>query len=165
MEVNPDSGDANVFRFCGEYFDTETGTIYLRARYYQASIGRFISRDSYVGKNSDPLSLNLYTYCHNNPLLYTDPSGHFSLKTITNLIKKVKDLVSPKKSDLHSNFTHDDSSDVIGMNSSGIIPYENIYYSKKALQGEIQVYLAIQMRKFQEKLVIDHFLQKREEDL
>lgn len=29
-----------------------------------------------TGKNADPLSLNLYTYCHNNPILYTDPSGH-----------------------------------------------------------------------------------------
>ena len=76
VEVAPNSGDVNVFRFCGEYFDTETGTIYLRARYYQASIGRFVSRDSYTGKNTDPLSLNLFTYCRNNPIFYTDPSGH-----------------------------------------------------------------------------------------
>ena len=76
VEVDPNSGDVNVFRFCGEYFDTETGIIYLRARYYQASIGRFISRDSYTGKNSDPLSLNLYTYCRNNPIFYFDPFGH-----------------------------------------------------------------------------------------
>ena len=76
VEINPDTGDVNVFRFCGEYFDTETGTIYLRARYYQASIGRFISRDSYTGKNTDPLSLNLYTYCCNNPIFLIDPSGN-----------------------------------------------------------------------------------------
>ena len=76
VEINPDTNDVNVFRFCGEYFDTETGTVYLRARYYQASIGRFISRDSFAGRRSDPLSLNLYTYCRNNPLRYVDPSGH-----------------------------------------------------------------------------------------
>ncbi len=132
MEQNIDASDKNVFRYCGEYYDTETGTIYLRARYYNPSTGRFISRDSYTGKTSDPLSLNLYTYCHNNPLIYTDPSGHFSLKSITNFIKKVKDLVSLKKSDLHSNFTHNDSTNVIGMNSSGVIPYGAIYYSKKS---------------------------------
>ena len=51
------------------------GTIYLRARYYNPSIGRFISRDSFAGKKSDPLSLNLYTYCANNPIVYIDPSG------------------------------------------------------------------------------------------
>ena len=76
MEINPDTNDVNVFRFCGEYFDTETGTVYLRVRYYQASIGRFISRDSFAGRRSDPLSLNLYTYCRNNPIIYIDPSGH-----------------------------------------------------------------------------------------
>jgi RHS repeat-associated protein len=68
--------DTNAFRYCGEYYDAETGTIYLRARYYNPSTGRFISRDSVTGDINDPLSLNLYTYCHNNPLLNFDPSGN-----------------------------------------------------------------------------------------
>ena len=76
VEKNIDENDTNAFRYCGEYYDTETGTIYLRARYYNPSTGRFISRDSYAGRRSDPLSLNLYTYCKNNPLRYVDPSGH-----------------------------------------------------------------------------------------
>ena len=76
VELSPVTGDVNVFRYCGEYFDAETGTVYLRARYYQASIGRFTQRDTVAGKLSDPLSLNLYTYCQNNPLFYFDPSGH-----------------------------------------------------------------------------------------
>ncbi|OPX41877.1 tRNA(Glu)-specific nuclease WapA precursor [Ruminiclostridium hungatei] len=75
-EKNPDANDTNVFRYCGEYFDKETGTIYLRARYYDPMIGRFITEDSYWGKDSDPLSLNLYTYCRNNPIMFIDPSGH-----------------------------------------------------------------------------------------
>ena len=76
VEQNIDDSDTNAFRYCGEYFDAETGTVYLRARYYDPSIGRFISRDSYAGKNEDPLSLNLYTYCHNNPIIGVDPNGH-----------------------------------------------------------------------------------------
>ncbi|MDE6677995.1 MAG: hypothetical protein K2K02_03040, partial [Ruminococcus sp.] len=76
VEKNIDDSDANPFRYCGEYFDTETGTIYLRARYYSPTTGRFISRDSFAGRKSDPLSLNLYTYCRNNPIRYIDPSGH-----------------------------------------------------------------------------------------
>ncbi len=84
VEKNIDDSDSNPFRYCGEYFDTETGTIYLRARYYSPTIGRFISRDSYAGKNEDPLSLNLYTYCHNNPIVYVDPSGHGVLKNAIN---------------------------------------------------------------------------------
>ncbi len=75
VEQNIDDSDSNAFRYCGEYYDAETGTIYLRARYYNPTIGRFISRDSYAGENTDPLSLNRYTYCANNPIFYIDPSG------------------------------------------------------------------------------------------
>ena len=76
VEQNVDDADDNAFRYCGEYYDSESGTIYLRARYYDPTIGRFISRDSVTGENTDPLSLNLYTYCHNNPIIGIDPSGH-----------------------------------------------------------------------------------------
>ena len=76
VEKNIDESDTNAFRYCGEYYDKETDTVYLRARYYSPSSGRFISRDSVAGNASDPLSLNLYTYCHNNPILNFDPSGH-----------------------------------------------------------------------------------------
>lgn len=74
-EKDPDVADVNPFRYCGEYFDKETETYYLRARYYAPGIGRFISEDSYWGKDNDPLSLNLYTYCANNPIMYNDPDG------------------------------------------------------------------------------------------
>ena len=94
VEKNIDENDTNAFRYCGEYFDKETGTIYLRARYYNPSNGRFISRDSYAGKLNDPLSLNLYTYCQNNPLIFTDPSGHFTeaiSDTFSSLAKAVSE--------------------------------------------------------------------------
>jgi len=85
VEKNIDPEDTNLFRYCGEYFDKETGTIYLRARYYDPEIGRFISEDSYWGEDADPLSLNLYTYCGNNPINYIDPSGHWTLSQYDNL--------------------------------------------------------------------------------
>ncbi|MGI6668769.1 MAG: RHS repeat-associated core domain-containing protein [Acetivibrionales bacterium] len=75
-ELNIDNMDTNPFRYCGEYFDKETGTIYLRARYYDPATSRMLTEDSYWGDIRDPLSLNLYTYCKNNPILYFDPSGH-----------------------------------------------------------------------------------------
>ncbi len=50
---------------------------YLRARYYNPYIGRFISEDSYWGEDTNPLSLNLYTYGHNNPIKFVDPTGHY----------------------------------------------------------------------------------------
>lgn len=70
--------DTNPFRYSGEYFDKETGTIYLRSRYYNPCVGRFITEDSYLGDITDPLSLNLYTYCYNNPLRFFDPTGHYT---------------------------------------------------------------------------------------
>ena len=80
VEKNIDKNDTNAFRYCGEYFDKETATVYLRARYYDSSTGRFISRDSFAGNIADPLSLNLYTYCHNNSIINIDPSGHKKYK-------------------------------------------------------------------------------------
>ena len=38
-EVNPSATDTNPFRYAGQYFDSETGTYYLRARYYDPGIG------------------------------------------------------------------------------------------------------------------------------
>ncbi len=102
-EKAPDPNDTNLFRYCGEYFDKETGTIYLRARYYDPTIGRFISEDS-VWSNKvklsngqevdDPLSLNLYTYCANDPVGLIDPSGHSAVATgPVGFIKKVMETV------------------------------------------------------------------------
>jgi RHS repeat-associated protein len=63
------------FRYSGEYWDDTTGLQYLRARWYDPSIGRFINEDTYEGDITNPLSLNLYIYVLNNPLRYIDPSG------------------------------------------------------------------------------------------
>ena len=77
-EVNPSVNDTNPFRYCGEYYDVETGTIYLRARYYDPAIGRFTQQDEWVYANpGDPLSLNLYTYCWNNPIMFVDIMGNW----------------------------------------------------------------------------------------
>ena len=48
----------------------------MRSRYYDPSTGRFTQRDKYLGNYTDPLSLNRYTYGHNNPIKYIDPSGY-----------------------------------------------------------------------------------------
>ena len=67
-------------KFTGQRLDG-TGLYYYGARYYDASIGRFISPDSTGQKLTDPQSLNRYTYCSNNPLKYTDPNGHDQIIT------------------------------------------------------------------------------------
>ena len=76
-EVKPEKKDENPYRYCGEYYDKETEEVYLRARYYQPSVGRFITRDTYTGESDEPLSLHLYTYCANDGVNMVDPSGHW----------------------------------------------------------------------------------------
>jgi RHS repeat-associated protein len=93
-EKSPVFTDTNKFRYCGEYFDKETGTYYLRARYYDPTIGRFITEDSYSGKAEDPLSLNLYTYCGNNPVMYIDPTGHTFWDVIGGLAKSLDETLT-----------------------------------------------------------------------
>ncbi len=59
----------NPFGYCGEYHDKESGFIYLRNRYYDPSVGRFITEDPARD------GLNWYIYANNNPVNYIDPWG------------------------------------------------------------------------------------------
>ena len=56
----------------GYYHDSDIVAYYLRARFYDPSIRRFLTRDTLTLGGSS----NLYTYASNNPLSYVDPSGH-----------------------------------------------------------------------------------------
>ena len=79
-EVKPEKKDENPYRYCGEYYDKETEEVYLRARYYEPGVGRFITRDTYTGESDESLSLHLYTYCENDSVNAWDPSGHYKIK-------------------------------------------------------------------------------------
>ncbi len=72
-----DSGSVNVrHKFTGQEWDAETGLYYYGARYYDPKLARFISADTIVQDFADPQTLNRYSYTRNNPIIYTDPSGH-----------------------------------------------------------------------------------------
>ncbi|MCQ4087554.1 RHS repeat domain-containing protein [Saccharibacillus sp. JS10] len=79
---NPLTSDVqveNVFGYSGEYWDEDTGLQYLRSRWYDPSIGRFIQEDTFEGYMNRPSSSNPYTYVENNPLKYLDPSGRSAI--------------------------------------------------------------------------------------
>ena len=81
--------------FTGQRRDISTSgseLYYYRARYYDPNIGRFISADSLVPDINNPQALNRYSYCLNNPLKYTDPTGHFW--EIFSVLLRVFDIVS-----------------------------------------------------------------------
>ncbi|WP_028315024.1 RHS repeat-associated core domain-containing protein [Desulfatibacillum aliphaticivorans] len=65
------------YKYTDQELDESTGLYNYDARHYDPAIGRFISPDSLIPNLYDPQQLNPYAYCRNNPLRYTDPSGHF----------------------------------------------------------------------------------------
>ena len=65
----------NRIRYTGQQYDGVTEQYYLRARYYNPILGRFLQEDVCQGDG-----LNLYAYCRNNPVVYYDPSGYSNTK-------------------------------------------------------------------------------------
>jgi RHS repeat-associated protein len=64
------------YGFTGEQqFREADGLVFLRARYYDPRIGKFVSKDPFAGFVEFPQTLNLYVYCRNNPVNLTDPNG------------------------------------------------------------------------------------------
>ena len=67
-------GSTQPFGYTGEPRDG-TGLSYLRSRYYDPTLGRFLSRDAWPGSPSSPITLNRYAYVGDNPCRWADPSG------------------------------------------------------------------------------------------
>jgi RHS repeat-associated protein len=65
----------NNFLYRGEQFDTDLGLYYLRARYYNAASGRFLSTDPDPGNVGDPVTLQRYPYVRHDPISRIDPTG------------------------------------------------------------------------------------------
>ena len=68
----------NPFRYRGYYYDKDLGLYYLQTRYYDSVTGRFINADGYVSTGQGILGNNMFAYCNNNPVMFTDPAGEMS---------------------------------------------------------------------------------------
>jgi RHS repeat-associated protein len=86
--VRTHTGVSTEWTFTGEQNDP-AGLEYLRARYYDPAIGRFLSRDPFAGLVAAPQSLNRYAYVLNNPALYRDPYGYWGLGDVWDKAKDV----------------------------------------------------------------------------
>ena len=75
-------GVKNPYLYRGYRYDTETGLYYLQSRYYSPDWGRFINADATGGKVGDLLSSNVFSYCKNNPVNMSDPSGHWGFWSV-----------------------------------------------------------------------------------
>ncbi|WP_143326934.1 RHS repeat-associated core domain-containing protein [Vandammella animalimorsus] len=71
--------NAPTHLYTGERYDADTGLIYLRARDYDPSTGRFISMDEHPGDQRIPLTLNKYLYANADPVNHVDPSGNITM--------------------------------------------------------------------------------------
>jgi RHS repeat-associated protein len=74
-EVNHTGTTPNNYLYRGEQFDADLGLYCLRARYYNAGTGRFLSRDPENGKHWDPKTLHRYLYAGGDPINAKDPTG------------------------------------------------------------------------------------------
>jgi RHS repeat-associated protein len=70
-QYNQSGSITELHSFTGKELDPDTGLYYFNARWYDAELGRFVSEDP----GNDPNNPNLYGYCSNNPLIFTDPTG------------------------------------------------------------------------------------------
>ena len=77
IEGDLNLANKNPFRFRSYYYDVETGFYYLKNRYYDPNVGRFISTDSieYIKCYEGIEFCNLYRFCNNSPINYTDYTG------------------------------------------------------------------------------------------
>ena len=63
------------FGYNGEYYNSATDMIYLRARFYEPKMNRFAQKDTLQGSATQPGSLNRYAYCRNDPVNFADYNG------------------------------------------------------------------------------------------
>ena len=79
-----EEGVSNRIRYTGQQYDEISEQYYLRARYYNPVVGRFLQEDVYEGDG-----LNLYAYCRNNPVVYYDPSGYIKTGIIADILAPI----------------------------------------------------------------------------
>ncbi len=75
--------------FTGQERDNETGLDYMHARYYANVTGRFTSSDTLFGSLGNPQTLNRYSYVGNNPLNFSDPTGHTAFDASSNAFAEI----------------------------------------------------------------------------
>jgi len=92
MMIHTIGATSNNYLFHGEYYDSDIGLYYLRARWYSPEIGRFMSMDEWEGTYIKPITLNKYISFNNDPVNIIDPEGREGIlgptgKRITELLQ------------------------------------------------------------------------------
>jgi RHS repeat-associated protein len=78
-ETRSNSGPTPTdYRYTGQRHEAEFGLYFYKARWYDPASAHFTQADTLIPEPGNPLALDRYAYVMNNPLRYTDPSGHIS---------------------------------------------------------------------------------------
>lgn len=144
LQIQEPLNDSNPFRYIGKYgVIYEDSTLqYMRARYYDPSIGRFLSEDPVW-------STNLYPYVHNNPLKNIDPQGtdnllaEFGWDVVNNYLKTGKTYsTTDAKSFAGSKLVEEGVKDILGKSiptNTAFAIYETITEKSSALEKTVKI--------------------------
>ena len=86
LSATGDMADINPLRYRGYYFDSDTGLYYLKARYYDPQLCRFINSDELASTGQGVTGTNMFAYCLNNPVPTKDTQGNFAAWVIGGLV-------------------------------------------------------------------------------
>jgi RHS repeat-associated protein len=87
--------------YTGHEHGDSFGLIHMNGRMYDAKLGRMLQADPFIQDPTNTQSYNRYSYVLNNPLIYTDPSGYFSLgKAVVGVFKVVAGAVRVYQGDM-----------------------------------------------------------------
>ena len=86
LSATGELAEINPLRYRGYYYDTETGFYYLQSRYYDPVNRRFISADGYASTGQGFIGYNMFAYCGNNPIRFSDFSGATFVDSLADLV-------------------------------------------------------------------------------
>ena len=160
ISAEGDLAEINPLRYRGYYYDSETGFYYLQSRYYDPENHRFINADSYASTDSgDAIACNMFAYCNNNPVVFLDSTGMYSISAVTTLVSTDNDIAT-----YTTTITSDSRYELLGfislgsienykftyvVSNTGVITFDNTQEDAKYLAkrngGDVRLMLAAEM--------------------
>ena len=122
----------NPFRYRSYYYDSESGLYYLMSRYYDPVTHRFVNADGYFQSGDGILDTNMNAYCRNNPIMYYDPTGEYTLHDLMHIAIDSNNNIKFNINDIsmYALMGYSYNEDRFYLSSSGYIyTYDDIIYS------------------------------------
>ena len=109
------------FRFQGQWLESESGLYYFRARDYDSKTGLFLSRDPVDIIETEPESFNPYQFVYNNPHVFSDPTGMFTITELNATVNMHSTLLRTHAKEFAVDFVKERVGEVTGNLLNGVI--------------------------------------------